>query len=503
MGINLDDFVIRQGSSGDIEAVNVDTATGLSGGGTTGVVDIAINVIPIANGGTGSITADLARDALGCVKIHSTAANAPTQITTTTASRNYSIQHMTAGTTIVNVPWTDTNTTYSLATNTVSGLCQVLNTVDEDSVVCEEAVAGRRYKIQHDNEFDLSVCVPWVEYVHPTTEGNIHLPSGGRQGDYISWASSGTGQWRTFPPTISPAQASAIASNVTGVATNVTDIASIVSAMSTDTERLAAVASLTTAFTNADATLDGALTASISTNATNIATNATNIAANVSDITATENATATNATNITTNAASIATNVTAIAANTSKAVQNEPLLLASGIGYVASPAANYYYVGNGVYGWSHHNWAGVRTGGRSTGGGTPSIEDGTTWASAKPAINDQWAQVEDKTGNCGIIVPVDLTGLALKIQTRSTGGNELMSFFLATGPQTCTTTNNLMTIVAVGESSVTQGVWLVKDLTCTRNIADDQAIFIGFGLDAATDVTSAIKMNFSLIGYKA
>ena len=342
--------------------------------------------VPIADGGTGASTLAAAKTAL----------EIPVDLTVDGA-----------GTVHAN-NYTDTNTTYSLATNTVSGLCQVHNAVDEDSIVCdsEDPPALRRYKIQHDIDTDLSVCVPWTDtvYTHPTTAGNLHIPSGGATGQYLRYAgASGTAAWSAFPTTISSGQA------------------------------------------------------------------------------------------------------TAITANTAKAVQNEPLLLASGIGYVASPARNYYYMGNNVYGWSHHNWAGVRTGGRSTCGGTPSIEDGTTWASAKPAINDTFAASEDNQ-SIGILVPVDITGFKLKISTRSTGGNENMSFFVATADAAnSSSTNTCWTIRAVGENtSVSTGVWLVEDLAATVDIDDDKLICIGFGLDdASTDDTSAIKMNFSLIGYKA
>jgi len=96
--------------------------------------------VPIADGGTGASTLAAAKTALE-IPVDLTVSGAGT-----VHADNYS-----AG------------TTYSLATSTTSGLCQVYNTVEETSTVCEEAVDERRYKIQHDSDSDLSVCVPWTD----------------------------------------------------------------------------------------------------------------------------------------------------------------------------------------------------------------------------------------------------------------------------------------------------------------------------------------------------
>lgn len=39
-------------------------------------------------------------------------------------------------------------------------------------------------------------------YVHPTTSGNVHLPSGGSTDQILGWAADGTGQWVDNPPAV-------------------------------------------------------------------------------------------------------------------------------------------------------------------------------------------------------------------------------------------------------------------------------------------------------------
>ena len=33
------------------------------------------------------------------------------------------------------------------------------------------------------------------KYVHPTTAGNKHIPSGGAKGNFLVWSASGTAVW--------------------------------------------------------------------------------------------------------------------------------------------------------------------------------------------------------------------------------------------------------------------------------------------------------------------
>ena len=176
---------------------------------------------------------------------------------------------------------------------------------------------------------------------------------------------------------------------------------------------------------------------------------------------------------------------------------NIPMLLASGGGVVNSPVKNRYYMGNATYGWHHHNWAGAFIDAHS---------DGTTWASSKPAVGDTFLVAEDKQ-SIGVIIPVDLTSIKCMMSTRPTGNpdpSEVISVFLAVTARTNTSSDNsTWTIIAVNEATQTSGVWIETDMTSAADIDDDKIVCMGFGIDGAADVTSTIKMKFSLIGYRA
>jgi len=111
---------------------------------------------------------------------------------TNTAGRTYGVQLNASNQAVVNVPWvdtnTDTNTTYSLASDTALGLVKVGFTE-----------SGKNYPVELDSE-KMFVNVPWTDtntvYTHPTTAGNIHIPSGGSSGQILGYASAGTAQWQ-------------------------------------------------------------------------------------------------------------------------------------------------------------------------------------------------------------------------------------------------------------------------------------------------------------------
>tara|TARA_R110002073_G_scaffold116115_1_gene254395 strand:- start:356 stop:2632 length:2277 start_codon:yes stop_codon:yes gene_type:complete len=81
-----------------------------------------------------------------------------------TASRTYGSQLNSAGQLVVNVPWTDTITTYNMMTATVLGLGKLEdNTVQSVVANSVSATGGRTYGIQRNSSNQLVVNVPWTD----------------------------------------------------------------------------------------------------------------------------------------------------------------------------------------------------------------------------------------------------------------------------------------------------------------------------------------------------
>ena len=130
--------------SGDWLVINA-----ASGSGTTGSPYII--VFSAVNNTYQSATAS----ARGIVKLGSSAAQTVAANTVTTeASRTYAIQNNGSGQLVVNVPWSDTNTTYSAATSSTLGLIKVGFTSDN---------SAREYAVQLDGDNEAYVSVPWTD----------------------------------------------------------------------------------------------------------------------------------------------------------------------------------------------------------------------------------------------------------------------------------------------------------------------------------------------------
>jgi hypothetical protein len=111
----------------------------------------------------------------GLVKLEDgTAQTVAANTVTATASRTYGVQLNGTGQAVVNVPWvdtdTDTDTTYSTATASTAGLVKIEDDTDQSVAAnAVSATASRTYGVQLNSSDQAVVNVPWTDTDTDTT----------------------------------------------------------------------------------------------------------------------------------------------------------------------------------------------------------------------------------------------------------------------------------------------------------------------------------------------
>jgi hypothetical protein len=156
-----DDKTVSNNKYLKVTAATGTAGTNLTGTGTTGDPYVLAITLPDTNTTYNTATAS----ALGLVKLGSdTTQSVAGNTVSSTASRSYKVQLNSSDQMLVNVPWTDTNTTYSMMTATTLGLGKLFsNTTQTVAANTVSATASRTYGIQKNSSNQLVVNVPWSD----------------------------------------------------------------------------------------------------------------------------------------------------------------------------------------------------------------------------------------------------------------------------------------------------------------------------------------------------
>ena len=127
------------------------------------------------------------------------------------SGKNYPVQLDSSGRMYVSVPWTDTNTTYAIATASAAGLVKPVSVIAKPSLQGVTTTAGRYYQVQMSTDGNMFVNVPWsdnnttyaqatdsvlglVKIGYPASEKNypVQLDSSGRMYVSVPWTDTNT-----------------------------------------------------------------------------------------------------------------------------------------------------------------------------------------------------------------------------------------------------------------------------------------------------------------------
>ena len=153
-------------SQGDLTATTLTANRTWTLPNKTGTVAMTSDITGATVGTATSSTAGVVK--LGDDTEQSVAANA----VTATASRTYAVQLNANDQMVVNVPWVDTDTTYSLplATATTRGGVELFSNTDNPTAAnAVTSTAGRTYGIQLNSSNQMVVNVPWTDTNTNTT----------------------------------------------------------------------------------------------------------------------------------------------------------------------------------------------------------------------------------------------------------------------------------------------------------------------------------------------
>ena len=163
-----------------IKSTDTNTTYSLSGLGGIGTVNGSgsggLNLSASKSGTTATVS--------GSLKLrNSTAASNSSTYTAGGSSKFYSLQIDKDGYLGTYVPWTDNNTTYSIATASKAGLVKPVSVITKPTINTASTTSGKYYHVQMSSDGNMFVNVPWTDTKTTT----------------IAWSSI-TGKPSTFTP---------------------------------------------------------------------------------------------------------------------------------------------------------------------------------------------------------------------------------------------------------------------------------------------------------------